>query len=112
MHPKWYNIFKEKRLTIMKEEKQRLQVHVDKTLVDGVESKLKEAGLDQSSVLSAFLTYVAHNDKLPFKATLTAREIASAEAAAVFAKNTEEIPEIQSEKDIVEWYTENGDDYE
>lgn len=88
----------------------RLQVQVDKELVEGVKAKIKTMGLDQSSLLSAFITNVAYAQKLPFKSELSEREKAMAQAAAVFAVDSQNVPEIKSQADINEWYKENGDD--
>ena len=58
-------------------------------------------------------TYVAYTQKIPFQ-KLTKREELQAKAAAIFAADNEdkEIPEITNEKDLEDWYAENGDNDE
>lgn len=91
----------------------RFQVRIDSDLVSGVKAKLAQAGIDQQNILNAFLTYVAYTQKIPFQ-KLTKREELQAKAAAIFAADNEdkEIPEITNEKDLENWYAENGDNDE
>ncbi|HFD1725295.1 TPA: type II toxin-antitoxin system RelB/DinJ family antitoxin [Enterococcus faecium] len=87
-------------------EKKRVQVQIDKHVVDDVEAVFNELGLTATTAITMFYKRVAGEGKIPFEVALTERE----KDTLNFLKNTSfiEKEELKTTEDIEDWLNDDG----
>lgn len=83
------------------QEKQWVQVKIDKNLVDDVETILSELGLNQTTAINMLYKRIVANGALPFDVSLSETEKANLR----FLQATEDTPVItfKDAKEVADW---------
>ena len=88
--------------------KKRVQVQIDKDLVDNTEAVLNELGLNQTTAINMFYKRIVADGALPFKPALNEEEKANLR----FLKATEDTPvtEFKNAKEVADWLNDPDED--
>jgi len=89
-------------------DKKRIQVQVDKDLVDDTDQVLNELGLTPTAAITMFYKRIVANGGLPFKPTLTDAEKATLD----FLKQTKDTPVhvFKNAKEVQDWLDDPNED--
>lgn len=91
-------------------EKKRIQVQIDRDVVEEVELIFEELGLNQTTAVNAFYKQVIASGGLPFDLTLSKEQ--KVDIRLTQASKRVPLERLETRKEIKDWFADEENDYE